>query len=394
MDHARRRRPRGWPRAGRCPSPSPPASQPIRRTSVSGTNAWKTPIAFEPPPTQAMTASGSRPVSSQHLAARLDPDDRAGSRGPSPGTGAGPSPSRCSSACGSTVATQSRNASLIASLRVAAAGLHRDHLGAEHPHPGHVERLPPGVVLAHVDDAVQAEQRAGGRGGDAVLARRRSRRSPGVLPIRRVSSAWPSTLLILCEPVCARSSRLSRTRQPPGLGGEPRHLGEQRRPARVVAQEVGRARPGRPGPPWRRGRRRSARRAPPSAPRARTARRSGRSDRRHRALRPAAWSGATAGAWQAFGCCGCAGRRSSAVAAQRRVRTGGHQVGDGRPRVLAGHQALADQHRVGAGGGVGEQVVRPADAGLGDLDDRRRGSAGRAARRWCGRPRAWPGRAR
>ena len=35
------------------------------------------------------------------------------------------------------------------------------------------------------------------------------------LPIRLVSRAWPSTLLILCEPVCAMSSRLSRIRQSP-----------------------------------------------------------------------------------------------------------------------------------------------------------------------------------
>ena len=34
------------------------------------------------------------------------------------------------------------------------------------------------------------------------------------LPMRLASSAWPSTLLILCEPVWLRSSRLSRTRQP------------------------------------------------------------------------------------------------------------------------------------------------------------------------------------
>ena len=35
-----------------------------------------------------------------------------------------------------------------------------------------------------------------------------------LLPIRLVSSAWPTTLFILCEPVWARSSRLSRTRTP------------------------------------------------------------------------------------------------------------------------------------------------------------------------------------
>ncbi len=44
--------------------PSPPASQPISATEVSGMKAWNTPMALEPPPTQAMTASGSRPAAS------------------------------------------------------------------------------------------------------------------------------------------------------------------------------------------------------------------------------------------------------------------------------------------------------------------------------------------
>ncbi len=34
------------------------------------------------------------------------------------------------------------------------------------------------------------------------------------LPMRRVSSAWPSTLLILCDPVWARSSRFKSSRMP------------------------------------------------------------------------------------------------------------------------------------------------------------------------------------
>ena len=38
------------------------------------------------------------------------------------------------------------------------------------------------------------------------------------LPIRRASSAWPSALLILCEPVWVRSSRLSHTSPPASLG--------------------------------------------------------------------------------------------------------------------------------------------------------------------------------
>ena len=55
-------------------------------------------------------------------------------------------------------------------LEGGAAGVDRDHLGAEQLHPGDVERLALGVDLAHVDGAVEAEVgRRGGR-GDAVLA--------------------------------------------------------------------------------------------------------------------------------------------------------------------------------------------------------------------------------
>ena len=70
------------------------------------------------------------------------------------------------------------------------------------------------------------------------------------LPMRSASSAWPSTLLILWLPVWLRSSRFSSTRQPE-LGAEALALGEDRRPAGVVAQQVvelGRGRRGRPTP--------------------------------------------------------------------------------------------------------------------------------------------------
>ena len=50
------------------------------------------------------------------------------------------------------------------------AGLHRPHLGAEQLHAEHVRLLPLDVDRAHVDDAFQAEARASGGGGDAVLA--------------------------------------------------------------------------------------------------------------------------------------------------------------------------------------------------------------------------------
>ena len=56
------------------------------------------------------------------------------------------------------------------------------------------------------------------------------------LPIRLVSSAWPSTLRILCAPVWLRSSRLSRIRAP-GLRREPGGVVEHARRAGVVAQQ-------------------------------------------------------------------------------------------------------------------------------------------------------------
>ena len=57
------------------------------------------------------------------------------------------------------------------------------------------------------------EQGAGGRGSPRRAGRRRSRRSRALAhaPGER---AWPSALLILCAPVCRRSSRLSRTVAP------------------------------------------------------------------------------------------------------------------------------------------------------------------------------------
>ena len=70
----------------------------------------------------------------------------------------------------STLVTQSRIASLIASLRVWLPDWTGHDLGAEQLHPGDVQRLPAGVLGAHVDDALQAEQGARRRGGDAVLA--------------------------------------------------------------------------------------------------------------------------------------------------------------------------------------------------------------------------------
>ena len=51
------------------------------------------------------------------------------------------------------------------------AGGDAAHFGAEQPHAQHVQLLARHVHIAHVDDALQAEQRADGGRGHAVLAR-------------------------------------------------------------------------------------------------------------------------------------------------------------------------------------------------------------------------------
>src|SRR5205807_5435962 len=56
-------------------------------------------------------------------------------------------------------------------LERAGADLDRGHVGAEQAHALHVGFLAAHVLGAHVDDALQAEQRARRRGGHAVLAR-------------------------------------------------------------------------------------------------------------------------------------------------------------------------------------------------------------------------------
>ena len=70
----------------------------------------------------------------------------------------------------STWATQSRSASFIASFRVAVPECTGTTSAPEQVHAEDVRLLPLDVGGAHVDDAGQVEERAGGRGGDAVLA--------------------------------------------------------------------------------------------------------------------------------------------------------------------------------------------------------------------------------
>ncbi len=76
------------------------------------------PIALEPPPTHAATASGSRPNWSRHWARASSPIPRVKSR-TMLGNGCGPAAVPKRYAVWSTLATQSRSASLMASLSVA-----------------------------------------------------------------------------------------------------------------------------------------------------------------------------------------------------------------------------------------------------------------------------------
>ena len=127
------------------------------------------PIALEPPPTQAITRDGQRALGGERLLARLVADHPLqvadqGRIGRRADRGADHVVGRLD--VGDPVAD--RGADRL--LEGAGAGLDRRHLGAEQLHPLDVGRLAADVLGAHVDDALEAEQGAGGGGGDAVLA--------------------------------------------------------------------------------------------------------------------------------------------------------------------------------------------------------------------------------
>ncbi len=173
----RRRGSRSVRRAGRRRGPSPrlaapAASTPTRRTPSSSRKPAKSPIAFEPPPTHATTASGKPALRVQDLLARLPSDHglelahdlRVGVR----------ADARADQVVG-RLDVRDPVADRLARglLERPGAELDRAHLGAEQVHALDVRALPLHVLGAHVDDAVEPEARADGRGGDPVLARAR-----------------------------------------------------------------------------------------------------------------------------------------------------------------------------------------------------------------------------
>jgi hypothetical protein len=72
----------------------PPASMPMISTDASPMKGWNMPMAFDPPPTQAMTASGRRPVPLEDLLARPPCRSRNAAHAPGTGRDAAPPPNR------------------------------------------------------------------------------------------------------------------------------------------------------------------------------------------------------------------------------------------------------------------------------------------------------------
>ncbi len=117
-----------------------------------------------------------------------------------------------------------------------AAGGHGHHLGAQHPHPGDVERLPLGVDLAHVDGAVEAEQGAGGGGGHAVLAGAGLGDDPG-LAHPPGEQGLPQHVVDLVRAGVVEVLALEQDPRAAGLGGEPPHIGQRAGAAGVVLEQ-------------------------------------------------------------------------------------------------------------------------------------------------------------
>ena len=166
-------------------------------------------------------------------------------------------------------------------LQGAGARVDRLDLRAEQVHPLDVGSLAADVLGAHVDDAVEPEERAGGRGRDAVLACSGLGDDPRLahaLGQQRLADRVVDLVRAGVRQVLAL--QVGRAARPAPRAARPGRAASACRRSRAGA---GPARPGRRRPPARRPRPPSARRARRSGSRARSGRRRGRS-----AARPAA----------------------------------------------------------------------------------------------------------
>src|SRR3990170_3438962 len=190
--------------------PSPPGSTPTRRTRRSPMNRWKSPIAFEPPPTQATSTSGRRPRAARAWRRVSRPITAWKSR-TIIGYGCGPR--------------------------------------AEEPHAEDVQRLALDVLGAHVHLALEPEQRRGRRGRHAVLARAGLGDHAG-LPHAFGEERLAEHVVDLVGAGVAKVLALEPDAGAAAVLAEPRGEVERRRPARVVGEGRGQARlepPGAPG---------------------------------------------------------------------------------------------------------------------------------------------------
>ena len=126
-------------------------------------------------------------------------------------------------------------------LQRAAARRRRSHLGAEQAHAEHVERLALHVDLAHVDDALEAEERGGGGGGHAVLAGA-GLGDDALLAHARGQQRLPQHVVDLVRAGVVEVLPLEQQRAAE-LGREPLGLVEERRAAGVVPEQAVELRP-------------------------------------------------------------------------------------------------------------------------------------------------------
>ena len=193
-------------------------------------------MAFEPPPTQAMHASGSRPAWLEDLRAASSPITDWKSR-TMVGYGCGPE-RRAEQVVGvADVGHPVTNRFVDGVLQRASAALDCAHLRAQQPHAEDVRLLAGHVDAAHVDDARQTKQRRHCGSRNPVLARSGLCDEPP-LAHARASRAWPSALSIYVrrsEPDPRARDRSARHR---GGRSAAASMGQRGGPADVGGQQT------------------------------------------------------------------------------------------------------------------------------------------------------------
>ncbi|KAI7197854.1 hypothetical protein KC363_g11 [Hortaea werneckii] len=133
--------------------PSPPASTPSRRTEVSSEKGWNMPTALLPPPTQATTASGKRPVRACICSFVSEPITLWKVL-TMVGKGCGP---------------------IALPMMYSGSALDRHNARAEQFHTEDIQSLATNVFSTHVDCALHAKPGTDGRGSYTVLTSTRLR---------------------------------------------------------------------------------------------------------------------------------------------------------------------------------------------------------------------------